>query len=88
MIRQGWIDTGDEMPMSRQCFMAGVSLSTVYVDKKPKEANESDLRLKGLIDEEYTRHPFYVSRRMVVFLETKGQSVNRKRIQGLMQARG
>jgi len=90
MIRQGWIDTGDEMemPISRQCFLAGVSRSTVYANLKPKQANESDLLLMGLIDEEYTRHPFYGSRRMVVFLKTEGQSVNRKRVQGLMQGMG
>lgn len=88
MIRQGWIDTDDEMPMSRQCFLAGVSRSTVYAGQTAKEANERDLLLTGLIDEEYTRHPFYGSRRMVVFLKTKGQSVNRKRIQGLMRGIG
>ena len=33
-----------------------------------------------LIDEEYTRHPFYGSRRMAVWLkEEKGHEANRKR---------
>lgn len=36
------------------------------------------------IDAEYTRHPFYGSRRMVVFLVKLGYCVNRKRIQRLM----
>lgn len=39
----------------------------------------------NLIDEEYTRHPFYGSRKMVVFLGTEGHMVNRKRIQRLMR---
>jgi putative transposase len=30
-----------------------------------------------LIDEEYTKHPFYGSRRMVVFLKAAGHTVNR-----------
>lgn len=42
-----------------------------------------------LIDEEYTRHPFYGSRRMTVWLnEEKRQGVNRKRIQRLMRLMG
>lgn len=60
----------------------------VYANQKPKEANERDLLLKGMIDEESTRHPFYGSRRMVVFLKAKGQNVNRKRVQSLMKGMG
>jgi putative transposase len=36
------------------------------------------------IDAEYTRHPFYGSRKMVVYLRGKGHLVNRKRVQRLM----
>ena len=39
----------------------------------------------NLIDEEYTRHPFYGSRKMVIFLGTEGYAVNRKRVQRLMR---
>ncbi len=38
----------------------------------------------NLIDEEYTRHPFYGSRKMTVFLRELGYLVNRKRTQRLM----
>lgn len=41
-----------------------------------------------LIDEEYTRHPFYGSRRMMAFLERQGYEVNRKRVQRLMALLG
>ena len=41
-----------------------------------------------LIDEEYTRHPFLGSRRMVRFLRNRGLRVNRKRVQRLMQQLG
>jgi len=41
-----------------------------------------------LIDEEYTRHPFFGSRRMVWFLRERGFAVNRKRVQRLMQQLG
>ncbi|MCB1810293.1 MAG: IS3 family transposase, partial [Candidatus Competibacteraceae bacterium] len=33
-----------------------------------------------LIDEEYTRHPFYGSRKLVVWLRRQRYRVNRKRV--------
>jgi len=44
--------------------------------------------LMRLIDEEYTRHPFYGSRRMTVWLCDQGHEVNRKRVSRLMEAMG
>ena len=44
--------------------------------------------LKRLIDEKYTRHPFYGSRKMVVYLGRCGHKVNRKRAQRLMRSMG
>ena len=41
-----------------------------------------------LIDIEYTRHPFYGSRRLTVFLRKSGYQINRKRIQRLMRIMG
>ena len=41
-----------------------------------------------LIDEEYTRHPFYGSRKMVVHLLRLGYPVNRKRVRRLMRQMG
>jgi putative transposase len=88
MIRQGWIDQGDAVSVVQQCVLAGVSRATVYAQKKPKPADESDLLHARLIDEEYTRHPFYGTRKMVVFLKTAGHTVNRKRVQRLMRQMG
>ena len=66
----------------------GVSRATVYAQQKPKPVDESDLLLGRLIDEEYTRRPFYGSRKMVVFLKVAGHIVNRKRVQRLMRQMG
>jgi putative transposase len=62
----------------------------VYELKKRvlREVGESELNLLKLLDEEYTRHPFYGSRRMKVFLANCGYTINRKRIQRLMQQLG
>ncbi len=88
MIWQTWIGAEDTMSMARQCVLAGVCRSTIYAQQKPKPVDESDLLFSRLIDEEYTRHPFYGSRKMVVFLKTAGHDVNRKRVQGLMREMG
>ncbi len=88
MMRQGWIDPGDAMAVVQRCVLAGVSRATVYARQEPKLVDELDLLYSRLIDEEYTRHPFYGTRRMVVFLTTVGHSVNRKRVQRLMREMG
>ena len=88
MIRQTWIDKGDAVSVSQQCILAGVSRATIYAQQKPRPINESDLLFSHLIDEEYTRHPFYGSRKMVVFLKMAGHTVNRKRVQSLMREMG
>ena len=62
----------------------------MYEQKKRflKDVDESELILLKLLDEEYTRHPFYGSRRMKLFLKDCGYTVNRKRVQRLMQQLG
>jgi putative transposase len=47
-----------------------------------------NLELMRLIDEEYTRHRFYGSRKMVLWLRSRGHEVNRKRVQRLMGRMG
>jgi putative transposase len=41
-----------------------------------------------LIDEEYTRHPFYGSRKLTVWLQGQGEAINRKRVVRLMRRMG
>jgi putative transposase len=88
MMRQSWIDPKDTVAVIHQCVLAGVSRATIYAQSKPRLIDESDLLISHLIDEKYTRHPFYGSRKMVVFLKTAGHTVNRKRVQRLMRQMG
>ena len=76
------------MTQKRQCTLAGVARATMYAQRKPALVIEIDVLLKRLIDEEYTRHPFYGSRKMVVYLGRCGHKVNRKRAQRLMRSMG
>lgn len=73
--------------MAVQCRLAGIARSTVYVGKAAV-VDGVELLLLRLLDEEFTRHPFYGSRKMVVWLGTQGHLVNRKRVQRLMRLLG
>lgn len=87
MKRQSWIDRGHEIPVVRQCELTRTIRSTLYARHQPIKVDKTELLLCRLIDEEYTRRPFYGSRRMVVFLKG-GHDVNRKRVQRLMRMMG
>jgi len=80
--RRLWITAEDALPIIRQCTLAGVTRSVVYAHPEP--AGDRELKLLALIDEEYTRHPFYGSRRMRETLKNLGYIVNRKHVQRLM----
>jgi putative transposase len=65
-----------------------ITRSVIYQQQKRHQDDERDHLLLQLIDEEYTRHPFFGSRRMYVFLRNIGHGVNRKRVQRLMRILG
>jgi len=62
----------------------------VYAQKKRSHntVDETESMLLQLLDEEYTRHPFYGSRRMTKYLCGLGHKINRKRVQRLMKILG
>lgn len=68
----------------RQCELTGVARSTVYAPRLAMQPDEQELALLALIDAEYTRHPFYGSRKIVQYLKNIGHTINRKRVQRLM----
>jgi putative transposase len=74
------------LSIRRQCQLLGLSRSTYYL--VPATASEEDLRLMRLIDQQFLRTPFFGSRRMRVYLERAGETVNRKRVQRLMAVMG
>lgn len=66
--------------------MLDLSRSSFYY--KPSGEDEYNLGLMRLIDEEFTKHPFYGARRMAAWLRTRGYPVNRKRVSRLMRLMG
>jgi putative transposase len=75
-----------ELSVRRQCELLGLSRSSLYYE--PAQETAANLRLMRLIDEEYTAHPCYGSRKMTQWLQARGEVVNRKRVQRLMRTMG
>jgi putative transposase len=74
------------IPVVRQCELLELAPSTFYY--RPVRDERLNLELMRWLDEEYTKHPFYGSRKLVVLLRKAGYAVNRKRVQGLMRRMG
>lgn len=84
MTRKDWINIDEPLSLVQQCSLAGVARSGVYTQHCPVIVDAEEELLLKEIDAEYTRHPFYGSRRMVAYLRRNGYSINRKRVQRLM----
>lgn len=76
------------LSIARQCELIGLPRASYYRDAAGAEETAENLALMRLIDEEYTRHPFYGSRQMRNWLRRQGYKVNRKRVQRLMRKMG
>jgi putative transposase len=82
--RKHWVNAEEPLSLVRQCWLSGVARSSVYTRHHSKIVSQEEQLLLDEIDAEYTRHPFYGSRRMVVYLRNKGYNINRKKVQRLM----
>jgi putative transposase len=72
--------------VSRQCELLGLSRSSFYY--RSQGVGERDLWLMRFLDEQYTRTPFYGSRRMTAWLRSMGYEINRKKVVRLMREMG
>lgn len=72
--------------MKHGCELIGLNRSTYYYTRRGESA--LNLRLMELLDEKYTKHPFYGVPRMTDWLRDQGYCVNPKRIDRLMKLMG
>ena len=72
--------------VTRQCELLCISRSSYYYKERPP--SEKDLTQMRLIDEEYTRHPFYGTRRLSDWLGGQGEPAGRERVGRLMRILG
>jgi putative transposase len=74
------------LSLVRQCQLLGLSRSSLYY--QPQGESEENLHLMRLLDEQYTRTPFYGVLKMTEWLSTQGYVVNPKRVRRLLRAMG
>jgi len=75
-----------QLSIRRQCELVGLNRSAFYYTPAPESG--LNLHLMRLIDEQYTRTPFYGWPRMTAHLRRQGHEVNHKRVQRLMNKMG
>ena len=74
------------MSIKRQCELLNISRSSYYYEPQP--ISDEEQTLLRLLDEKYLKRPYYGTRRMTIYLRSKGFEVNRKRVRRLMRQLG
>ncbi len=75
-----------EPSLRKQCELLSLNRSTLYY--KPKGESQENLTLMRLLDEQYTRTPFYGVIKMTHYLRTMGYHINEKRVRRLLRKMG
>lgn len=85
--RREWIGAGhSELSIVRQCQLTGLSRSGLYY--QPRGESELNLELMRLLDEQYTRTPFFGVPKMTRALRDRGYVINPKRVRRLLRQMG
>lgn len=85
--RRAWIQSSHRrLSVARQCQLLGLARSSYYYEAAPESAE--NLRYLRLLDEEYTRHPFYGVPKMTFWLRDQGYGVGPKRVRRLLRRMG
>jgi putative transposase len=75
-----------ELSVARQCELLELARSSYYF--RPQGESDENLALMHLIDEVYTRWPFFGVPKMTAWLQNQGHVVNHKRVERLMRLMG
>jgi putative transposase len=78
--------SADALPLCVQADLLGISRRSLYYQPAPPSVEE--VTIKHRIDELYTAHPFYGSRKLQVLLQEEFGPINRKRVQRYMREMG
>jgi len=76
----------DALPLTTQAELLSISRRSLYYQPVPPPPEE--VAIKHRIDELYTAHPFYGSRKLTVLLSEDFAPINRKRVQRYMREMG
>lgn len=76
----------EALPISTQAQLLSLNRTSLYYE--PRVPSEEEVQLKHRIDELYTAHPYYGSRKLTAQLVREGLEVNRKAVQRHMREMG
>jgi len=74
------------LSVARQCQLLGLARSSYYYLAQPVSAE--NLHYQRLLDEEYTRHPFYGVPKLTFWLRDQGYDIGPKRVRRLLRELG
>lgn len=74
------------LSIARQCELIELNRAVYYY--KPKSLEESDYKIMKIIDEIFTEHPYYGTRRMAYILKKEGYDIGRKKVKKYYQIMG
>ena len=85
--KKRFIDIGsEELSVRDQCLVLGINRSSLYY--KPVSISEETIRIMNILDEQYTKTPFYGVRKMVETLNRVGHEVGKEKVQALLRKMG
>lgn len=70
----------------KQCELLEISRSGFYYE--PVKESQANLRIMGVLDEQYLKTPYYGVKRLLVMLVAMGYKINSKRLRRLMKLMG
>ena len=76
----------DQLSIRQQTQLLGLNRSSLYY--KPIGISQYNILLMNLLDEQYTKTPFYGVEKMTIFLNEIGHHVNVKRVRRLLRKMG
>jgi putative transposase len=77
------IPSDENLSIADQCNLLGVPRASFYYEPRPE--SEMNLKHMRMIDEQYLITPFFGSRQITEILKSKGEIINRKKVQRLMR---
>ena len=75
-----------DLSMRQQTELLGLNRSSLYYH--PKGISDYNIQLMNLLDDQYTKTPFYGVEKMTRFLKEAGHQVNVKRVRRLLRMMG
>jgi putative transposase len=71
-----------------QCELFGLNRSTIYYEPRPEIITPGDFALMNLVDEIYTKYPFFGTRKMSSYISLHHHFVTRRKIRSIYEKLG